>query len=193
MQCDPSHRISHNDMSRASTSTTNTYSPGRSGPSPTVSVPSVSRQPTQSSQSSISSFNASNAIDDFVLFPEDTSSWNPADLPVAEDYDLSNFNFDINELTDEPQASAHQSFYFSPFDQLTSDFPLVSQQQYISSQPQNSMDYWEDPQSLIPALYTRPDHTTALTDSGRLDSTGWLQDVATVSPRTGTNAAYGDP
>lgn len=192
MQCDPSHRRSHNDMSRASTSTTNTYSPGRSDPSPTVSVPSLSPEPTQSSQSSMPSFDASNAIDDFVLFPEDTSSWNPADLPVAEDYDLSNFNFDINELTDFPQAGADQSFNFSSFDQLASNFPLVGQQQYTSSQPQNSIDYWKDPQLLIPVAHTRPHPTTTLMVSGQLDSTGWLQDVTTVSPRSSTNAAYGD-
>jgi hypothetical protein len=77
-------------MSR--TSTSNTSSSSGKYPSPLASTPSI--------LGNMSSLDTPNAFDDFILFPDDMASWNPVDLGMDDfaTQDLSQFNFDINEL-----------------------------------------------------------------------------------------------
>lgn len=123
-QCDPSHRRAHNEMSRTSTSTTKTSSSSRFDPSPVESIPSQSQESIYNSQISVPSF-GTNAIDDFVLFPEDTAFWNPTDISFAEfdsqGTDLSYFDFDMTEMEvndfSTSASSFDRSFDFSAYEQ----------------------------------------------------------------------------
>ncbi|PBP26696.1 hypothetical protein BUE80_DR002442, partial [Diplocarpon rosae] len=90
-RCDPSHRRSHNDMSR--TSSTKMTSSASAGPS--LAYEGGSHAPISTRRSIQAPQNAplipSNTIDDFILFPED-APWNP-EMSQA---DLGQFNFEIN-------------------------------------------------------------------------------------------------
>ncbi len=170
-------------MSRtASTSTQQTSSSGRLDPSPPASTPSLSRVTTHASQGSLPPFSPSNLIDDFVLFPEDDSSWNS-----LETQDLGNFNFDINVDLNDPL------FDFS-FDQQ----PLAQSSQ-VGYTPtvnhQYGLGQWLEPQGFQPVSHPRP-HLASSTNtstyssmngSGDLDA-NWLQAESLVSPRTSTFA-----
>lgn len=136
IRCDPTHRRQSTEMSRTSTASTSSRQPSsasssRANPSPTASISSLSHQSSFASQATTPSFTPSSAIDDFVLFPED--AWNPADLSIPEDAELSQF-FDLNDINlDIPMNTA--DFDFSAFDNLQpldfSDFsyrPFVPQQ-----------------------------------------------------------------
>jgi hypothetical protein len=182
-------------MSRtASTSTQQTSSSGRLDPSPPASTPSLSRVTTHASQS-LPSFSPSNPIDDFVLFPEDDSSWNS-----LETQDLGNFNFDINVDLNDPL------FDFS-FDQQPSG--QSSQVGYTPAMnDQYGLGQWAEPQGFQPVSYSRP-HPASSTNLSRNSSTntsmnssmnssgelnadwqsGWLQAESLISPRTSTSAA----
>lgn len=153
-------------MSRTSTSTTKSSS--SNDPSPTSSLPSLSRETTYNSQESLPSF-GTNAIDDFVLFPED--AWNPADISLSgldQGCDLSQFNFDINDmgLNDYATTSAGQSFDFSfdqPMDFEQSNYDPVMMDQY-------GLDQWASPIGDQQVPHTRPHHSLSSQDSGQLDS-----------------------
>ncbi|CAL3970815.1 unnamed protein product [Diplocarpon coronariae] len=89
IRCDPSHRTSHNLSRTSSTTMTSSASAGpRSQYEGNGNLPGLTRQSTQASQGT--PFTPLNAIDDFVLFPED-ASWNP-EMSQA---DLGSFNFDL--------------------------------------------------------------------------------------------------
>jgi hypothetical protein len=137
-------------------------------------------------------------MDDFVLFPEDSNSsfWNPADMsfPELESQDLSQFNFDINDidLTDFPSASANQSFDFS-FHQQSSSFQSNSQTPYTPLlEDQYGLDEWAEPQGYNPVSHSRPHPSSSTRDAGQLLSnyqSSWLiADDLEISPRTGTFA-----
>jgi hypothetical protein len=185
-------------MSRTSTSTTKTSSTGYQNPSPTNTAPSLSRQTTYDSPGNMPSFNSSNAMDDFVLFPEDSNSsfWNPADMsfPELESQDLSQFNFDINDidLTDFPTASTNQSFEFS-FHQQPSSFQSNNQTLYTPLlEDQYGLDEWAEPQGYNPVSHSRPHPSSSTRDAGQLLSnyqSSWLvADDSEISPRTSTFA-----
>ena len=182
-------------MSRtASTSTQQTSSSGRLDPSPPASTPSLSRVTTHASQGSLPSFSPSNPIDDFVLFPEDDSSWN-----FLETQDLGNFNFDINVDLNDPL------FDFS-FDQQPSG--QSSQVGYTPAMnDQYGLGQWAEPQGFQPVSHSRPHPasstnlsrnsstiasiTSSMNGSGELDAnwqSGWLQAEPLISPRTSTFA-----
>lgn len=164
VQCDPSHSRQSNEMSRSSTiSTAKTPSSSNGGvsshvnTSPTISIPSLSHESSIASQSNTPSYGA---IDDFVLFPEDGSSWNPADMSIPEDADLSQFNFDIN--LDIPMNSG--DFDFSNFEQLPQvDFNQLS---YLPATPQLGMDQWAG----LPSPHSRPHPSSSTQDAGQLDA-----------------------
>jgi hypothetical protein len=182
-------------MSRtASTSTQQTSSSGRLDPSPPASTPSLSRVTTHASQGSLPSFSPSNPIHDFVLFPEDDSSWNS-----LETQDLGNFNFDINVDLNDPL------FDFS-FDQQPSG--QSSQVGYTPAMnDQYGLGQWAEPQGFQQVSHTRPhpasstnlsrnsstiaSMTSSMNGSGELDASwqsGWLQAEPLISPRTSTFA-----
>lgn len=171
-------------MSRSSTSTT---SSSRPNPSPPVSVPSISH----ASPPDLLSL-GNNAIDDFVLFPEDnTSSWNPADMSFPgfdENLDLSQFNFDMGGLNDFSPVSntTNQSFDFSSFDQQSSTgFQLdrsLGHNPYVADQ--YGLDQWASAQGDdLSVSHTRPHHSISSQDSGQLDSS-WFDSglLSTESP-----------
>ncbi|TVY41521.1 hypothetical protein LOCC1_G006516 [Lachnellula occidentalis] len=158
IRCDPSHSRQSNEMSRSSTNSTaqTGCSSSRVNPSPTISIPSLSHESSIPSQSNTPSYGA---IDDFVLFPEDGSSWNPADMSVPEDADLSQFNFDIN--LDIPMNSG--DFDFSNFDSLQPvDFNQLS---YLPATPQLGIDQWAG----LPGPHSRPHPSSSTVDAGQLD------------------------
>jgi hypothetical protein len=174
-------------MSRtASTSTQQSSSSGRLDPSPPASTPSLSRVTTHASQGSLPSFSPSNPIDDFVLFPEDDSSWNS-----LETQDLGNFNFDINVDLNDPLLD------FS-FDQQPSG--QSSQVGYTPAMNDHySLEQWAEPQGFQPAPHSRPhpasstntSMNSSMNGSGELDAnwqSGWLQAESLISPRTSTFA-----
>ncbi|TVY93383.1 hypothetical protein LAWI1_G000596 [Lachnellula willkommii] len=164
IRCDPSHSRQSNEMSRTSTtSTAKTLSSSNGGgsshvnPSPTISIPSLSHESSIASQTNTPPYGA---IDDFVLFPEDGSSWNPADISIPEDADLSQFNFDIN--LDIPMNSG--DFDFSNFDPLPQvDFDQLS---YLPATPQLGMNQWAD----LPSPHSRPHPSFSTQDAGQLDA-----------------------
>lgn len=194
LQCDPSHRRSHNDMSRTSTSS----SSSRMNPSPVASTPSA-----QSAQSA--SFNSTNTFDDFILFPDDVASWNPADMAMTDfaSQDLSQFNFDINDLdmnafapitpdmdfnnTNAFASYSQQSYSSTNQSQSNSRIPSLSQPSFgIDSQlpgfapltsDQYGLDSWAEPQgySTNGASHTRP-HPASPLNSGQLDGS-WNSDL----------------
>jgi hypothetical protein len=160
-------------MSRNSTSTIKTSSSGRPDPSPPVSMPLFSRETTYASQESLPSFD-NNLIDDFVLFPEDTGSWNPADMSLSvfdgQGTDLSQFNFDINDIglgLDDFSTSNHgESFDFSSFEQPsslqpTSYTPLITDQY--------GLDKWASSYGGQSVSHSRPHPSASTQDSGQLD------------------------
>jgi hypothetical protein len=169
LQCDPSHRRPHTEMSRSSTSTTKSSS-SRQNPSPSISTPSLSRETTRDSQESLPSY-GTNAIDDFVLFPEDTPSWNPTDMSFPEfdnqGCDLGNFNFDNNDidLNDFPTMTADRPFDFTSFDQpgFPSGYTPFSADQY-------GLDQWAEPQGFSQVSHTPPHPPTSAQDSRQLDT-----------------------
>ncbi|TVY40137.1 hypothetical protein LSUB1_G003382 [Lachnellula subtilissima] len=175
IRCDPSHSRQSNEMSRCSTvSTGQTFSGSGGGsnsrvnPSPTLSTPSLSQESSIPSQSNTPSYGA---IDDFVLFPEDGSSWNPADMSIAEDADLSQFNFDIN--LDIPMNSG--DFDFSNFDSMQQvDFNQLS---YLPATPQLGMDQWAG----LPSSHSRPHPSSFTQDARQLDvnsQDSWIDALA---------------
>ncbi|PBP16636.1 hypothetical protein BUE80_DR012636 [Diplocarpon rosae] len=91
IRCDPSHRRSHNDMSRiSSTKMTSSASAGPSLQHESGDHGSfITRRSIQAPRNA--PLVPSNTIDDFILFPED-APWNP-EMSQA---DLGQFNFDIN-------------------------------------------------------------------------------------------------
>jgi hypothetical protein len=201
MQCDPSHPRSPNDMSRTSTSTstttTKTSCSSHPRPSPTAGPPPT-QEVSPASQESMSSF-GSNAIDDFVLFPEDTPSWNPADLALPEfdsqDYGLIDANFDINDIDlngfSTMNMGADQSLDVS-FEQPWG-FQLDRQFSYTPFVPdQYGLDPWAEPQGYMPLSHSRPH---AAQGSGQLDSSWHSSGLPGVNspghPQTG--ALTGEP
>jgi len=151
-------------MSR--TSTSNASSSSRINPSPAASTPST--------QSAVSSFCTANTFDDFILFPDDMASWNPTDMAMTNfaSQDLSQFNFDINDIDmnvfapitpesdfdflSQPSFSMHQSSTRksessslpSPFSQQLASLQLDSRQlpthaPLQSDQP--DLDSWAEP------------------------------------------------
>jgi hypothetical protein len=172
-------------MSRtASTSTQQTSS--SSGPG---STPALSRATTQ--QSSLPSFSPTNPIDDFVLFPEDDSSWN-ADMsfPDLETQDLGQFNFDLEfpSMTSNNHSSAgiDDLFDFSFNRQADTQFGYtpVMNDQY-------GLDQWAEPQGFQPVSHSRPHPALSTNGSGELGAdwqSGWLQAESLISPRTTTFA-----
>jgi hypothetical protein len=146
-------------------------------------------------QGSLPSFSPSNPIDDFVLFPEDSTSWN-ADMsfPELETQDLGQFNFDINDIdftTGYPSMTADHSFDFS-FDRQPSSFqPDTSFGYTPNMSDQYGLDQWAEPQGYIPVSHTRPHPSGPTNDSGQLDAnwqSGWLQAESLISPRPSTFA-----
>ena len=165
-------------MSRTSTSTTKTSSSSRFDQSPTVSVPSLSRDTTHTSQNSMTSFSASNAMDDFVLFPEETA-WNPSDIFVPEEADLSNFNFDINDidLNDFPPINVDQSYDFSSFNP-TSSFDFDTTSTYSpATQDQYGLDQWASPIGFsMPVSPSKLRHASLSQDPVLLDPNPLISD-----------------
>lgn len=155
-------------MSRTSTSST---SSSRPNPSPPVSVPLLSH----TSPPELPSFGTS-AMDDFVLFPEDNTSWNPADLSIPEfdeNLDLSQFNFDISGLDN-----------FSPMPNTANqpfDFSYIDQQPFVPDQ--YGLDSWASAQGGdLPVSHTRPHNSLSSNDSGQLDSSFDSGFLSTESP-----------
>lgn len=148
-------------------------------PSPAASVPSFSHESTFASQSTTSSFGA---IDDFVLFPEDGSSWNPADMSLPEDVDLSQFNFDIN--LDIPMDSS--DFDFSAFDPMQPmDF---NQNSYLPSNA-HGLDQWAG----LPVSHSRPHPSASTQDSGQLDinsADSWIHTLPDPVTNNGTHPSF---
>ena len=171
-------------MSRtASTSTQQTSSSG------VVSTPALSRATTQ--QSSLSSFSPTNPIDDFVLFPEDDSSWN-ADMsfPELETQDLGQFNFDLDfpSITSNNHSSAGMDdlFDFSFDRQPNSQFGYTP-----NMNDQYGLDQWAEPQGFQPSSHSRPHPASSANGSGQLDAnwdSSWLQAESLISPRGTTFA-----
>lgn len=205
IRCDPSHRRSQNDMSRASTTTTqSSTASARPSPqyesSPGSSAPALSRQSTQASQSV---FTPSNVIDDFVLFPEDSASWNP-DMSQA---DLGQLNFDINDMDfNAEMAVQHNDFslYQQPFNDFNFDqqpghsfyqsqsFSQVGAQQSYSSVPHMN-DSFDTPGSYdldqyMPVSHTRPHPSSSTQDSGQmLDNSQQSWSEFSTAPRATNN------
>lgn len=94
-------------MSRTSSASKSPTAPS----SVSASIPSLTRETTQASQDSVPAFGSS--MDDFVLFPEDNSSWNMNDMSLPDFTDLNEFNFDVNDFS----IVGDQSFDFSAYDQ----------------------------------------------------------------------------
>ena len=178
-------------MSRISPPTTQPSSSSRYDPSPTVSVPSLSRGATQTSQSSAASFPGSNVFEDFVLFPEDAAAWNPADLPIAEDADLSDFNFDINDIdiNDFPPMDAHPSYHSSRFDLALSfgfDDTFDSSPAMLD---QYGLDQWASSDGYsMPVSHSRPHHASLEQDPGQLDPNPAGADSPDGPRQSGTSA-----
>jgi hypothetical protein len=132
-----------------------------------------------------------------VLFPEDSNSsfWNPTDMafPELESQDLSQFNFDINDinLTDFPSASANQPFDFS-FHQRPSSFQSGNQTPYTPLlEDQYGLDEWAEPQGYNPVSHSRPHPSSSTRDAGQLLSnyqSSWLIADSEISPGTSTFA-----
>jgi len=206
IRCDPSHRRSQNDMSRASTTTTQSSSASaRPSPqyesSPGSSAPALSRQSTQASQSV---FTPSNVIDDFVLFPEDSASWNP-DMSQA---DLGQFNFDINDMdfnAEMPVQHNEFSLYQQPFNDFNFDqqsghsfyqqpqsYSQVGAQQSYSSVPHMN-DSFDTPGSYdldqyMPVSHTRPHPSSSTQDSGQMiDNSQQNWSEFSTAPRANNN------
>lgn len=194
-------------MSRASTTATQSSSASaRVSPqyesSPGSSAPALTRQSTQASQST-AAFTPSNAIDDFILFPED-SSWNP-ELSQA---DLGQFNFDINNDMDFAEFPLQNdfSFYQQPFN--GGDFNVDQQighsfyQQQPYSQVGGQQSYTDTPlmtdsyntpgesydlDQYMPVSHSRPHPSGSSQNTGQLDNSqlGWSE--LPVSQRSGDN------
>lgn len=192
VRCDPSHRR-FNEMSRSSTSTTPKTSPSRTDPSPTVSVPSLS------AFEDLPSLNT-NAMDDFVLFPEDTASWNPADMALpdfdTQVSDLVPFNFDMGELDfNNLSAGGDQSFDFSSFEPS----PNIQQPIYHPLlTDQFGLDQWAGAWADDLVSHSRPHHpalaSTQDSGQGGLESTwysgGFQMDDSHVLPKSSIPAPY---
>jgi hypothetical protein len=168
VKCDPAHRIGATDMSRTST-TTSKGSSSQHKPSPASSAPSLTRQTTQGTPPA---FSPSNVIDDFVLFPEDNLSWNPADISFSEleTQDLGQFNFDINDIGFSVLMSVDNTFDFSPFEQPANNFHLDNQLGY--SPPISNgygLEQWDSPQSAS-VSHSRPHPSGGNQDSGQVES-----------------------
>jgi hypothetical protein len=167
-------------MSRtASTSTQQTSSSG------SASTPSLSRTTTQAS--SLPSFSPSNPIDDFVLFPEDDSSWNTdISFPELETQDLGQFNFDINVDLNDYLPTTDSVFDFS-FDQQPQVQPQFDYTPAMNDQ--YGLDQWAEPQGFQPVSHSRPHPASFMNGSAELDAnwqSGWLQAESLISPRTST-------
>ena len=114
-------------------------------------------------------------------------------FPELESQDLSQFNFDINDidLTDFPSASANQSFDFS-FHQQPSSFQSNSQTPYTPLlEDQYGLDEWAEPQGYNPVSHSRPHPSSSTRDAGQLLSnyqSSWLIADSEISPRTSTFA-----
>jgi hypothetical protein len=165
-------------MSRSSTSTSSS-----SRPKPSISPPVSIVQPTLNN-SELPSF-GENAIDDFVLFPEDNAgaSWNPADMGALpefdENLDLSQFNFDVSGFNDfnytaYPPPSLDPSLDFF-------DHPATGFQRDGSSAPnvsdQYGLDQWASAQG---------GELLISQDSGQLGSSWFGSIQSTESPRSQT-------
>jgi hypothetical protein len=158
-------------MSRSSTTTS---SCSRPNPSPAVSVPSLSREKTHASPPELPSF-GNNAVDDFVLFPEDNgSSWNPADMSLPEfdgNLDLSQFNFDISGLNDFSSTNASFDFFDQPSTSFqpdrSLDYERSAQNPIIADQ--YGLDQWASATGGDSIFHTRP-HPSSSQNSGQLDS-----------------------
>jgi hypothetical protein len=115
-------------------------------------------------------------------------------FPELESQDLSQFNFDINDidLTDFPSTSANQSFDFS-FHQQPSSFQSGNQTPYTPLlEDQYGLDEWAEPQGYNPVSHSRPHPSSSTRDAGQLLSnyqSSWLiADDTGISPRTSTFA-----
>jgi hypothetical protein len=165
-------------MSRTSTTNSSSTSASHPKPSPPSTIPSLTPQTSYASAST--PFSPSNAIDDFVLFPED--SWN-TDMSLAglESQDLGDFNFDLNDLNQYNDPA----FNFS-FDQQLSNFSFDNNLGHTPLMAdQYGLDQWASPIGGDTPVHTRPHPSGPSRDSGGLDTsfqTGWLHDVPTVSP-----------
>ena len=166
VQCDPSHRRSHTDMSRTSTKTS---SSSQTGPSPSASAPFLSQESTNGSVEGALPSTGISHIADFLLFPEE-SAWNASDelLPsFNSNYDLndfSNFNYDVN--------NSMNDFDFSAFEQSNTQQSLA----YSFTNNQHGLDQWSGlfDTPVISQSTTYPSISSQ--DSGQLDSSWYSAD-----------------
>jgi hypothetical protein len=114
-------------------------------------------------------------------------------FPELESQDLSQFNFDINDidLTGFPSASANQPFDFS-FHQQPSSFQSGNQTPYKPLlEDQYGLDEWAEPQGYNPVSQSRPHPSSSTRNTGQLLSnyqSSWLIADSEISPRTSTFA-----
>lgn len=124
-QCDPSHRRAQTDMSRSSTTSSSSASAAKTHTSSSSSSGTSSSLPSPpTNNSSIPAF--TNALDDFVLFPQEVSSWNPysfSDTNIPNDFHLSDFDFDSFDVT----GGSIDFNEFSPLNPDTSFFHQEAQ------------------------------------------------------------------
>ena len=153
-------------MSRTATQTTS--SSGLSNQSPAVSTPSLtlSRENTNASTASRPSYGAS-VMDDFVLFPSETATWNPTDMSMPDfdqNYDLGQFNFDVDDAGI-GMSDLDQSFDFSSFEQLDVQQPYYP----LYTTGHNEDALWDVSLASPTELHVRPPPSNALQHSGKLD------------------------
>lgn len=166
-------------MTRTSTNNSSS-STSQPKPSPPSTVPSLTPQ-TSYASASTPSFSPSNAIDDFVLFPEDTWSTDTS-LAGLQTEDLGQFNFDINDLDQYPIIN-DPAFDFS-FDSQLSNFQFDNNPQVPD---QYGLDQWASSFGGDMPVHTRPHPSGASLDTGELDTSflsGYLYDSSAVSPMT---------
>ncbi|RFU26388.1 hypothetical protein B7463_g9944, partial [Scytalidium lignicola] len=153
VRCDPSHRLQNTDMSRTS-SASKTSTP----PSASVKTSSPKSQPPPSIETSQSdpflfednSMNFDmNAMNDFVLFPEGDTFWNPADLDLDVDLasslpltDLDSQNVSSAWIPNLDLSNAGHNFTNNQFELMNAN---IGNQSYYSpslaSQPLDFLQY----------------------------------------------------
>ncbi|KAH8593979.1 hypothetical protein B0O99DRAFT_184292 [Bisporella sp. PMI_857] len=148
-------------MSRTSAKTS---SSNQNNTSPTTSTPplSLSRETTNASIESVPSFGAS-AIDDFVLFPEDSASWNPADMSMPDldpHFDLNHFSFDINDINPTSNYADYPLDFTSSFSHLAAHEPTHT----TFNANQYSLSQWDEALASQSATNTKPFESLQSTD-----------------------------
>jgi hypothetical protein len=114
-----------------------------------------------------------------VLFPENSSSWNPADMPFSEfdsqECDLANFDFDLSEIefTDISSWNEDGAFDFS-FAQQPS-FEIERRPPYIPVRAdQYCLDQGAEPQGFSPISFSKP-HEAYIEDPEQLGSSPYMR------------------